>query len=368
MIRLLILSDQNSLHTIKWIKGLSTYDVEITLFGLNKLMVDDYKGLKNVNVISQNQIITKAEGKLSKLKYLKSIFLLRKIIRDFKPDILHSHYATSYALLGSLSKFYPFVVSVWGSDIYTFPKKSFVHKFILKRNLSCASAIFSTSKAMAIETKKYTSKEIVTVPFGVDLNLFKPTKNKINTAKISIGILKSLEPLYGIPVLMKSFAKVVSKHSDIELELRIVGSGSMLDELKQLAISLNIESNVNFTGRVDHCQTPEVHQELDIEVYPSISESFGVSVVEAGACGVPVIVSNIGGLVEVVDHNVTGLVVPVNDVDAFSDAMSKLITNHELRLEMGKKGIEKARKEYSWVENLELMYTSYKSILGNKQC
>ena len=119
-------------------------------------------------------------------------------------DILHAHYASSYGLLGALANFHPFILSIWGADIFSFPKKSFLHRYIFNFNLRVADKILSTSQIMAKEIKKYTNKEIIVTPFGIDINTFKPG-NKVDKIKgefdFIIGTIKGLEEIYGIEYL-----------------------------------------------------------------------------------------------------------------------------------------------------------------------
>src|SRR5690606_14690363 len=113
--------------------------------------------------------------------------------------ILHAHYATSYGLIGALSGFKPFVLSVWGADVYDFPRRSKLHKKLFQYNLKKADLILSTSEIMRNELKKYTAKEVLVTPFGVDTSVFckKDIAEKDNSV-INIGTIKSLEEKYGI--------------------------------------------------------------------------------------------------------------------------------------------------------------------------
>lgn len=139
---------------------------------------------------------------------------MKKVITEFKPDILHAHYASSYGLLGALSGFHPYIISVCGSDVFDFPNTSFLHKIVLKYNLSVADKILSTSNVMAIETSKYTNKEIIVTPFGIDLDKFKPlsVKTIFNKENIVIGTITILEEKYGIEYLIRAFAIVKNKY------------------------------------------------------------------------------------------------------------------------------------------------------------
>jgi len=98
---------------------------------------------------------------------------------------------------------------------------------------------------------------------------------------------------------------------------------------------------------------------LDIYVAPSLEESFGVAVLEASACNKPVVVSNVGGLPEVVDNGITGFIVEPMNPNDLATAIEKLVRNPSLRLEMGRKGREKVFEEYEWNKCVSAMIEHY---------
>ena len=168
--------------------------------------------------------------------------------------------------------------------------------------------------------------------------------------------------------LIEAFSKLKAKFDSISLKLLIVGGGSELQELKLLAESLGIGNDCKFTGRVDFDRIPDYHNMMDVEVFPSIfeSESFGVSVLEASACEKPVVVSNIGGLPEVVENGITGIIIPPKDPDSIREATEKLLLNRELRLRMGRAGRAHVIKKFQFADNLELMLNIYLKIINSK--
>ena len=364
--RLLLLSDPNSPHTIKWAKSLAKNGIEIIIFGIGDLTVDDYKGIANIKVQTLNQIITRNEGSLSKLKYLKALPLIKQIIKNFKPDIIHAHYATSYGLLGALGNFSPFILSVWGSDVFSFPNKSLLHKAILKYALKKADKILSTSHVMAKETKKYTNKNIEVIPFGIDTEQFKPENTKeelFQKDDIVIGTIKTLEGKYGIKYLIHAFKVVSDKYSNLPLKLLIVGGGSLEKELKNLVKKLDIEDKTTFTGKIPFNEVSKYHNMLSVSVSVSDSESFGVAVVEASSCAKPVVVSNIGGLPEVVEDGITGYVVPPRNPEKTAKAIEKLILDKDLRVTIGNSGRNRVNKMYNWNNNVNQMINIYKEVI-----
>lgn len=356
--KLCYLADAGSIHTRKLCEYFVKKGYDLTVISLNDGCIE------NVKVYSMNMITGGTDGSLSKLKYLKCISEIKKIIKKINPDIVHAHYISSYGLLASMIGFKPTILSVWGSDVYDFPKQSFIHKNIIKYNLKKADCILSTSNVMKKETEKYTNKNITVTPFGVDIKKFVPLKNQTNKNSITIGTIKSLEKNYGIDYLIKAFKKVKEQNKDIELKLVIGGRGSEEEYLKNLCRELNIENDTNFLGFIEQDKVVRYLQNFDIAVVPSILyESFGVAAVEAQACGIPVIVSDIDGLMESTVPNVTSLVAQRKSVDQLADRMNILIKDKELRKEMGINGRKNVEEKYNILNNFNIIDEIYKSYI-----
>lgn len=366
--KVLLLSDAYSIHTIKWAKSLSKKGIEIAIFSLNynENEGNPYQHNNNIKVYyCADKNAKKRSSGFAKISYLKALPCLKQVIKEFKPDIVHAHYASSYGLLGALSGFHPFILSVWGSDVFDFPNISFLHKAVIKYNLAKADKILSTSKVMAIETNKYTDKEIVVTPFGIDLDKFKPLKvNSIfDKNDIVIGTVKTLEEKYGIEYLIKAFAIVKDKHKYLPLKLLIVGAGSLSTALKKLTYDLGIEKDTVFTGKIEHELVPVYDNMLSVSVSVSNSESFGVAVIEASACGKPVVVSDVGGLPEVVKDGITGIVVPPRNPQETAEAIKKLVLDDSMRKQMGAAGREHVAQFYDWNKNVEQMVDIYRGMI-----
>ncbi len=367
--KLLILSDPSSPHTVKWANGLHEMGLDISIFGVSSYDGAQFNPGIKVDIYAVPKIIKlQASGSLFKTAYLLALPRLKKRIRDFKPDIIHAHSASSYSLLGALSGFHPFVISVWGKDVYNFPQKSRFLKKVIIFNLKKSDMLFSTSKIMAEETKKYTNKKIHVVPFGIDIEKFKPKKTDgyFSENDIVIGTIKSIDKKYGTDNLVRAFKKVKENHPDLPLKLLIVGGGAMTAQIKSLINDFGIESDVKITGLVSYDRIPEYHRMLDIYIAVSTedSESFGVAILEASACETPVIVSNVGGLPEVVDNNVTGFIIPHSNEELLVEKI-ELLLDKNLRQKLGKAGRTRVKKKFNLQENKEDMVNNYKRILKN---
>lgn len=255
------LADANSSHTKKWCSFFKAKGYEIHVISLNDGKIEGV----NVHSLSFSSEKVAYGGTLSKLNYIKRIFAIKKLVKEIRPDVLHAHYASSYGLLGSLCRFHPFVLSVWGSDIYSFPRESSLKRKIIEHNLKSADYLMSTSKDMARETKKYTNKDIMITPFGVDINVFKPIEVE-RDKNIVIGTIKTLEPHYGIDFLIKAFGLLCKSHNNIVL--KIGGKGSELESLKALVKQLNIEDKVEFLGFLSQEEAVRYFNVFDIAVIP----------------------------------------------------------------------------------------------------
>lgn len=356
------LADINSAHTHKWLNYFEGKGYDIHVISLGK---GEYEGVTVHSLDIQDNIMKKSSEK-GKLQYLKRVKRVKQLVKEIKPDILHAHYASSYGLLGALTNYHPYIISAWGSDVYDFPIKSPIHKFIIKYNLKKADYILSTSKVMKEETEKYTNKDILVTPFGVDINKFVP--NKIEKTEITIGTIKTLEEKYGIQYLVKAFKVIKDRNPEVNIKLRIGGKGSQEGYLKELVKELKLTDDVTFLGFVDKNNIVKEFQIFDIAVFPSTldSESFGVAAVEAEACGTPVVVSDVGGLMESTKPGVTSLVAKKHSVEDLADKIETLILDNELRDKMGIAARKFVEDNYSLEDNFNEVNKLYEKIMSNK--
>ncbi|MGB8317218.1 MAG: glycosyltransferase, partial [Ignavibacteriaceae bacterium] len=351
--KVLILADAGSAHTIKWVNALLEKGLDIYLFSLREFNIEDYPPNNKLCIstlhINKN-IFNKIEGSIYKFIYLKALPAVKKIIRDYKPEIVHAHYASSYGIIGALTGFHPYFVSVWGSDIYLVPQKNIIYKKLIEYTLRKADRISSTSGVMTKQINKFTNKTIEIIPFGIDITKFKSSPKMLyySPDEIVIGTIKTLEEKYGIRYLIEAFKKVKDRHPELQIKLLIVGSGTIENILKKIVEDLNLSDYTLFTGFISPDEVPVYQNLIDIYVALSLEESFGVAVLEASACGKPVIVSNVGGLPEVVENKVTGFVVEKENPEAAAEAIEKLLLEPGLRKKMGQNGRKRVEQLYNW--------------------
>lgn len=360
--RILMLGDPASIHTVKWVNSLAIRGLKVHLFGL---------GTENPKIrqeVEQHIFpVPQSRGNIfKKLKYFSAVPYLRKVYRQTNPDIVHAHFATSYGLLGIFLKHKPYIVSLWGSDIFDFPRKSFLHRMIIVQVLEAADLILSTSDTMKAEGMKYTSKKISVTPFGVDLNIFHPKTGPREIGKeriLQLGVVKALEKKYGIDLLIKAYAKIIRK-LPVKSRLSIVGGGSQIEALRRLIDDLDLQNSIVLKGAVPHSEVADYHRSFDLEIFPTLdTESFGVSVVEAMACGTPVIVSDVSGFKEVVANGECGLIFRRDSLRDLEAALIYMVNNVEEREEYIKKGLQRVNSYYDWGKNVDRMISLYEQAM-----
>ncbi len=363
MKKILFLADINSSHTRKWVSGVAGLGYDVAVFSLSRPVTDWYSsaGVRLINSVFIDDMGVFRRNDFSKLKYFRLIGELKKCLKSFSPDIVHAHYATSYGLLGKRAGFHPFVLSAWGSDVFVFPRRSILHRLMLKRILDSADVIISASHVLSAEISGYTDKPAEIIPFGIDTDVYQK-KETIHSSGFTVGVIKTLEEQYGINYLIEAFKLVVEKYPAEKLRLIIVGEGSLAGEYKRLCLRLGLSSSVTFTGKIPQEEVPDMLNTFDVFVCPSIHESFGVSVIEASACELPVIASDAGGLKEVVIPGETGMLVTPGSAVEIASAISHFVENRGSITEYGKRGRKFVINKFSWKENLKQINDIYKKL------
>lgn len=367
-LRILFLADIDSSHTRKWAVSLYERGYAVGIFSLRSGKSGWAAAYPDVAVYDGEGFSDeKFQGNASsKIGYLKMLPRIRNCIREFCPDIVHAHYATSYGLLGARSGFHPLVISVWGSDVFDFPRRSFIHRWLLQRNLKKADRVFSTSEVMKCEVLRFGIPEVAVTPFGVNINVYKPqqTRKRDDGVKV-IGTVKTLERHYGIDVLIKAFVLLKKMHT-LPLKLVICGSGTQENALKELAFASGFGNDIEFKGHIPQEHVADYIRSFDVFANLSRQESFGVAVIEAMACGVPVVVSDAPGLMEVTAQGKYGVAVPRDNANAAAEAMFRLLNDHNLETHLRVQGRQHVEQNYNWELNLDAVEAEYRRLVAVK--
>lgn len=353
----MLLTDVNSPHSLKWLCALRDMGVNISCFSLNAPIPDNRAALTGIEV-EHHESNASALGKLS---YFGALPHMRRFIARVKPDILHAHYASSYGLLGALCNFQPYCISVWGSDVYEFPRQGIIQKSLLQYALRRASKCFSTSAHMAREAAKYRKGPIEVIAFGVDTERFKPKVPK-PVGVLNFATAKTLGPIYNIPIAVQAIAQLLDHNPDLPISLHVAGDGEQMSQCQSLA-GAHLNRKIHFHGRVAHSNMPGFFADKHVLINTPDTESFGVSVLEAAAAGMASIATRAGGLPEVVDEGITGVLIAPPTVNEVSSAVVRFIRDPGLAAKMGKAAQLFAERHYEMKNCLDKQLSAYKLLM-----
>ena len=213
--------------------------------------------------------------------------------------------------------------------------------------------------------------KIMFMPNGIDTAKFKPNKAAGKRLRNELGVdnyfvwlaVGRFEEAKDYPNMLRAFKMIVSKKSNVVLLL--VGQGSLLEEVKKLGSELKLEDKVRFLGvRRD---VPDLMNAADAYVMSSAWEGMPMVLLEAGACGLPIVATDVGGNIEVVLNDKTGFIVPPYNSEALAQAMEKMMAlPQEKRLEMGKAGRTYIEANYSLEHVVDQWVALYMELLQRK--
>ena len=355
--RVLLASDANSSHTRKWLLGLHRAGVEVALFSLS-VPNDDWYVRHNMACFVPRSHFHTLLSITGKLGYGFAVSALKRALRTFDADVLHAHYASSYGWLARLSRFQPYVVSVWGSDVYAFPGNAF-NASLLRKNLNAARMVFATSRHLAEATRKHTRSHVTVVPFGIPDPL--PTvRERLADEPFVFGYVKGMAEVYGTDWVLKAFVAIHRTHGGVRLLM--VGDGPMLEALKAQAATSDAATAIAWVGRVAPDRVGEYYAKMNVLLNPSRFESFGVSILEAAAHGVPAIATRVGGIPEVVDAP-SGAWLIAPSLEELQAAMLEAVDHPNLCREKGRSARAFVEAHYRFSENVAQQIQAYTSVL-----
>jgi glycosyltransferase involved in cell wall biosynthesis len=295
------------------------------------------------------------------------------VVRERGADVIHAHWAipTGPAAVHAARRLeLPSVITMHGGDVYVnpeqgydFPTRWYVRPALrwTLRHAGALTAITEDCRQPALRAGA-PDRSVHLVFNGTDLRRFSPAASGNGAVDPRFGphmifACRQLFPRKGIRFLIEAAAQLAPRFPD--LKVVIAGDGFERPELLRLAESLGIADRVTFLGWVPNTDLPPYYRAAAVSVIPSLEEGFGIPAAEAMGCQTPVVASDAGGLPEVVEHGVTGLVVPRGDSSALATAIGALLADPFKRTQMGLAGRERALRLFDWdrtAEQLEQIY------------
>ncbi len=202
--------------------------------------------------------------------------------------------------------------------------------------------------------------DVEVIPNGVDTDTFFPHEKDYELTK-RLGILPeekvvvSAGRLVGWKGLQYMLSAIPSIKKTIKgIKYLVIGEGAYKKEMVIIADSLRVRDDVIFTGEVRHVDLPRYLSLADIFIQPSIGdEAFGITMIEAMSCGIPVIGTDIGGIPEIIVDGETGYLIPPRNSNAIAETLVKLLMDNKLKEEVGRRSRERVMEKFTWKKNAE---------------
>ncbi len=342
-----------SSYTVSLAKSLKKRGHTVFCFSSSGTLVSHLKK----NNLHHGWIPINTKSELSPFVAVSALSLLGFIKRE-SIEIIHAQTRVTQVLAEILSRMtkVPYV-----STCHGFFKPNFG-----RRILPCwgkkVIAISDAVKQHLMDDFNVPENNIVLIPNGIDVDSFRVCSKRtdINYPDRKVGIIARISYVKGHEYLIKAMAQVLKKYPDAQLF--IFGQGKIKYDLIRLAEKLKINDNIFFLPSVSN--PADVLQEMDIFVMPSIQEGLGLSILEAQACGLAVVASDVGGIPTVIKDNLTGLLVEPKDAQGLADAIMKLMGDKELAIKLGQKARLEVESKFSLQVMAEKVEKAYKEVIG----
>ncbi|WP_291142445.1 glycosyltransferase family 4 protein [Flavobacterium sp. UBA7680] len=348
--KILFLGESYRADAITWMKGLKEFgDFEIITWELQSPSNSKLNRFKRI------------------LEYFFAPISIRKIIRNKKPDMVIAERTTSYGFLAALSGSKTIAIAqqgrtdLWPEDSVLYPFKKFIQKYAFKK----AHLIHAWGPVMTISMKEIgvDMSKVLVLPKGIDLSLFTPSTN--NSNKIEAIVTRSLQPEYRHDSILKAFSILHQK--GIDFSLTIVGDGTRLQFLKDLAKELQVENKVIFTGRIPNTELPKLLQQSNIYISMPITEGVSASLFEAMASNCYPVVSDIAGNQSWITHRENGQLITIDDIEMLANDLIWSFENPESRNEAIIRNRKFVEENANYDINMKVIADRYHELLDSRK-
>lgn len=306
-------------------------------------------------------------------------FFLRRIIKSIEDnfDIIHVHTPLPPIIKSSIPSILTFhspmlkgAAVIEANDLFSLATKfqaKFVSYPLEKKLISNSAVITAVSPRVAEELEEYglDSEEIAIVSNGVDENIFlQAYKNKrdmrkyiLYTGRISYG--------KGLLELIQCAKNICRLREDVDFVL--AGDGPLMKELKDNVLNSGLEDRIKLIGRVNRKDIVELYRNATLFAFPSYYEGLPGSLLEAMSCELPIVATKVPGNIELIEHSVNGILVPVKDSNALSESILMLLEDSNICEKLGKQARETIIKSFTWDAISDKILNCYESAISKEQ-
>ncbi|MBK6795187.1 MAG: glycosyltransferase family 4 protein [Anaerolineales bacterium] len=361
--RILYFSLGYSTHDYRFLKAISDggHDVHFVQLEGNRRQVESRSVPENVH-----QVIWKGGREAFTWSKLPALVLdFKRLLRDLKPDLIHAGPIQTCAFIAVLAGASPLLTMSWGFDLMDDVHKGWMWEFATKYTLKRST--FFTSDANVTKDKAFVygmnPDKTIVFPWGVNLEHFSKKEERKESEGFVLFCNRSWETRYGVDVLARAFVKVARQREDVRLIL--LGGGSQGANIRKIFQSGGVDEYVTYGGQISQTELPRWYHMADLYISPSHVDGSSVSLMEALACGLPCLVSDIPANKEWVFENQNGWLFRDGDVDHLAEKILAAMNQREKLPEIGRASRSEAEKRADWKKNAAALMEVYRS-LGEK--
>ncbi|MBY0524712.1 MAG: glycosyltransferase [Gemmataceae bacterium] len=302
---------------------------------------------------------------------------LAQAIRERELDVLHAHQYSPFfyaALASRLCGSRPRVILTEHGrhfpDCVSAVRRA-VNRLVLDRLADAVNAVCAFSARSLCRIDGFSGERIEIIENGIDVERYAPVSDRaalrrrlgLSPTRRYVANVARLHPVKDQASLVRAFARIAAETADVDLLL--VGDGSLRRSLEDLVDELGIRPRIHFLGvRSD---VPDILRAVDIFALTSVSEAASLTLLEAMAAGLPVVVTAVGGNPEIVRHECEGLLVPRADVPAMTDALRDLLANPDRARELGAAGRARVWRRFQLKYTVEAYGRLYERLCGSRR-
>jgi len=297
------------------------------------------------------------------VRYPLSSLLVSSLVRSFKPDVVNALFIPNYGFVAALLDCHPLAVTTMGSDVLIVPKKGKFHMWRTRYVLRRSDLVTSDAWMMTEKIVRYgmDPTKVLTAPMGIDPGVFNAEGRTTLSFKDPVLVSsRQLEPLYNISQLLEAAPEILRTVPGAKFV--IAGTGSEMQRLSDLANRLAISEAVTFPGWLKPEELAAVLKRSTVYVSTSTSDSTSVSLLEAMACGVFPVVSNIAGNREWVQDGINGRLFRLGSPTSLAQAVLGALSQPDMVTPAVEKNKEIIQKKALWADNMALIEDALKML------
>ncbi len=286
---------------------------------------------------------------------------LRRVIHTVRPDLIHAGPVQTCAFLVALHGFHPLLTMSWGFDLMQDAERNSWWRWITRYTLRRSTFFVSDAQVTrdkAVSCYGMRPERTAVFPWGVDLAHFRPQRAaRGGRAPFVLFCNRSWEARYGVDVLARAFVSVARQRPDVSLLL--LGGGSQAQAIRQILAGGQVLERVQMPGQVSQKDLPRWYGMADLYISPSHVDGSSVSLMEALACGLPALVSDIPANKEWVAEGFNGWLFPDGDANALAGRILNVMDRRNELSAVGRAARETAEHKADWSRNFGVLLTAY---------